>query len=72
MQTVDRWMGGWKKQTLKLEAQGILLQVAKATVEREEPAMEYRRLNPDLYLTISEVLELYDMPLSPPIVELSR
>ena len=66
VQVVDRWAGGWPKATQRLEKQGRLLQVAQKQVEREEPAMDYQRENPDLYLTISEALAMYDLPLNPP------
>ena len=66
VQTVDRWAGGWPKATRKLDKEGRLLKEALAQVEREEPAMQYLEQNPDLYLTISEALQLYDLPLNPP------
>ncbi len=65
VETVDRWAGGWPKITKQLEQEGRLLQEAQERVKMEQRAMDYKRENPELYLTTSEALELYGVPLYP-------
>ena len=63
VQTVDRWAGGWPKQVKKLEAEGRLVKEAQEQVRQEESAYQYSIKNPEV--SLSEALELYDIPLYP-------
>ena len=63
-ETVDRWLGGWPAATRKLEEQGLLVTEAKKAVNREDKARMYTYSHPEV--SMSEALELFDMPLYPP------
>ena len=62
---MDRRAGGWPTQTKQLDQEGRLLQEALEQVKIEEEAVEYMEQHPELYLTLSETLELHDIPLHP-------
>lgn len=68
VEIVDRWAGGWPEKVRRLERKGWLLTEAIKAAEREEPAREYavRRQAEGAYLTHSEVLAIFDLPMGPP------
>ena len=67
VEAVDRWLGGWPKQTLALEANGTLIQALKDHVEESFEAISYKFSHQnEMYLTTSEALELFSLPLGPP------
>lgn len=61
---VDRWAGGWPKQTRKLEASGRLLPLAREQAEKEFSALKILAQFPDMGEI--EAIQLADLPLNPP------
>lgn len=61
---VDRWAGGWPKQTRALEASGRLLPAASEQAEKEHDALKILGQIPDIGEI--EAIQLADLALRPP------
>ena len=59
-QVVDRWLSGWRKETLQLEKSGQLLKRVEAQVNKESQALSEARMGgANSHLSDRELMELY-------------
>ena len=62
----ERWVSGWKKRTLALEASGELLPYLKERAEREADVMSEARMGGEnSHLADHEIAELYGLSPGP-------
>lgn len=66
-QIADRWLGGWEKRTLELEANGDLLPRLQQQTETEASVISGARMSGQMsHMADHEIADLYDLNEGPP------